>query len=65
MKSMNVNLGFSAVTKKYSTFILFLPSEVTTELVNTIAEHEIAVIIHYYYQVTPCNTHHPPCALAY
>jgi hypothetical protein len=48
-KSMNVNLGFSAVTKKYSTCILFLPSEVTTELVNTIAEHEIDVTIHYYY----------------
>jgi hypothetical protein len=28
--------GFSAVTKKYSTCILFLPSEVTTELINTI-----------------------------
>jgi hypothetical protein len=28
--------GFSTVTKNYSTCILFLPSEVTTELVNTI-----------------------------
>jgi hypothetical protein len=62
---MNVNLGFSAITKKYSTCILFLPSLVTTELVDTIAEHEIAVTIHYYYQVTPSNTHHPPEALAY
>jgi hypothetical protein len=35
---MNV---FSAVTKKYITCILFLPSEVTTKLVNTIEEHEI------------------------
>jgi hypothetical protein len=30
-----------------------LASEVTTELVNTIAEHESALTIHYYYQVTP------------
>jgi hypothetical protein len=43
----------------------FLSSEVTTELVNTIVEHEIAVTIHYYHQVTPSNTHHPPHALAY
>jgi hypothetical protein len=28
--------GFSDVTKNYSTCILFLPSEVTAELVNTI-----------------------------
>jgi hypothetical protein len=48
-KSMNINLGFSAVTKNYSTCILFIPSEVTTESVNTIVEHEIAVRIHYYY----------------
>jgi hypothetical protein len=61
---MNVNLGFSAVTKKYSTCILFLPSEVTTKLVNT-TEHEIVVMVHYHYQVTPSNTHHPPHALAY
>jgi hypothetical protein len=27
---MNVNMEFSAVTKKYSTCILFIPSEVTT-----------------------------------
>jgi hypothetical protein len=33
-KSMNVNLGFSTVTKKYSTCILFIPSEVTMELVK-------------------------------
>jgi hypothetical protein len=39
-KSMNVNLGFSAVTKKYSTCILFIPSEVIMELVKTIADHE-------------------------
>jgi hypothetical protein len=62
---MKVNLGFSAVTKKYSTCILFLSSEVTMKWVNNIAEHEIAVTIHYYYQVTPSNTHHPPYALAY
>jgi hypothetical protein len=48
-KSMNVNLGFSVVTKKYSTCILFLSSEVTTELANTIAYHKIDVTIHYYY----------------
>jgi hypothetical protein len=64
-KSMNVNLGFLAVTKKYSTCILFLPSKVTTELVNTIAEHEIVATIYFYYQVTPSNTHHLPHALAY
>jgi hypothetical protein len=64
-KSMNVNLGFSAISKKYSTCITFIPSEVTTELANTIACHEIVVTIHYYYQVTPSNTHHPPHALAY
>jgi hypothetical protein len=56
-KSMNVKLGFSAITKKYSTCIVFLPSEVTTELANTIAEHEIAITVHYYYQVTPSNIH--------
>jgi hypothetical protein len=43
----------------------FLPSEVTTELVNTIAEHEIAVTIHYYYHITPSNTHHPPFMLSH
>jgi hypothetical protein len=37
---MNVNLGFSAVTKKYSACVLFIPSEVTMELVNTIGDHE-------------------------
>jgi hypothetical protein len=56
---MNMNLGFSAVTKNYSACIIFIPSEITTELVNTIAGHEIVVTIHYYYQVTPSNTHHP------
>jgi hypothetical protein len=35
------------------------------ELANTLAGHEIAVTIHYYYQVTPSNTHHLPHALAY
>jgi hypothetical protein len=35
------------------------------ELVNAIAEHEIIVPIHYYYQITPSNTHHIPHALAY
>jgi hypothetical protein len=64
-KSMNVNLGLSAVTKNYSTCILFLPSEVTRESVHTIVEHEIAVIIHYYYQVTISNTHHPPHILSH
>jgi hypothetical protein len=62
--SMNVNIGFSAVTKKYSTYILYIPSEVTPKLANTIACHEIDVTIHYYYQVTPSNTHHPPHSLA-
>jgi hypothetical protein len=64
-KSMNVNLGFSAVTKNYSTCILFLPIEVTTELVNAIAEYENAVTIHYYYQVTLSNTHHTPHMLSH
>jgi hypothetical protein len=34
--------------RTYSTCIPFLPSKVTTELVNTIVEHEIDVTIHYY-----------------
>jgi hypothetical protein len=42
-KSMNVNLGFLALTKNYITCILFIPSEVTTELAITIALHEIYV----------------------
>jgi hypothetical protein len=63
--SMNVNLGFSAVIKKYSTCILFIPSEVTVELANSKEGHKIDVTIHYYYQVTPSNTHRPPHALAY
>jgi hypothetical protein len=63
---MNVHLGFLAGTKNYSTCILFLPSEVTMKLANTIASYEIVVTIHYYYyQVTPFNTHHPPHALTY
>jgi hypothetical protein len=37
---MNVNLGFLAVTKKYSTCICFIPSEITMELVKTVADHE-------------------------
>jgi hypothetical protein len=37
---MNVNLGFLAVTKKYSAYILFIYSEVTMELVKTIADYE-------------------------
>jgi hypothetical protein len=45
--SMNVNLEFSAITEKYSICILVIPSEVTLELANTIAGHEIVVIIHY------------------
>jgi hypothetical protein len=57
---MNVNNDSQLSLRRYSTCILFLPNEVTTELVNTIAEHEIIVIIHYYNQVTPSNTHHPP-----
>jgi hypothetical protein len=40
---MNVNLEFLAVTKNYSTCILFIPSEVTTELAITIEVHKIAV----------------------
>jgi hypothetical protein len=35
--------GFTGVTKNYSTCIIFLLSEETTELVNTIEEHEICV----------------------
>jgi hypothetical protein len=65
MKSMNVNLGFLAVTKKYSTCILFYPTGVTMELANTIAGHEFAITIHYYYQVTSSNTHHLSHVLAY
>jgi hypothetical protein len=61
---MNINLQFSAITKKYSTCILFL-SDVTMELENTIAGHKIDVTIYYYYQVTPSNTHHSHDALAY
>jgi hypothetical protein len=38
--SMNVNLGFLSINKKYSTCIISIPSEVTTELVNTIVGHE-------------------------
>jgi hypothetical protein len=64
-KSMNVILGFSSFTKKYSTCILFLSSEVPTELANSIAEHEIVVTIYYYYQVTPSDTHHPPHMLSH
>jgi hypothetical protein len=47
-KSMNVNFRFSDITNKYSTYIVFIPSEVITELANNIAGHEIAVTIHYY-----------------
>jgi hypothetical protein len=43
----------------------FFSNEVTTELVSTVVEQEIAVIIHYYYQVTPSNTHHPPHMLSH
>jgi hypothetical protein len=57
---MNVNKDSQLSLRKYSTCILFLPSEVTTELVKTIADNEIIVTIHYYYQVTPSNTHHSP-----
>jgi hypothetical protein len=56
---MNVNKD-SQLSLRSSTCILFLPSEVTTEFVNTIAAHEIAVTIHYYYQVTSSNTHRSP-----
>jgi hypothetical protein len=31
LESMNVNLGFLAVTKKYSTCIFFIPSEITMD----------------------------------
>jgi hypothetical protein len=58
-KSMNVNKDSQLSLRRCSTCILFLPSEVTTELINTIAAHEIVVTIHYYYHVTPSNTHHP------
>jgi hypothetical protein len=57
--------GFSAVIKNYSTCILFIPTEVTTELVNTIEALEIVVTIHYYYQVTASNTHHPSHMLSH
>jgi hypothetical protein len=43
---MNVNLGFSDVTKKYNTCILFIPSEVTMELVNTIADKGMSIKAH-------------------
>jgi hypothetical protein len=33
-------------------------------LLSIIVDHEIAVTIHYYYQVTPSNTHHPPHMLS-
>jgi hypothetical protein len=45
---MNVSKDSQLSLRKYSTCILFLPSDVTTELVNTIVDHEIAVAIHYY-----------------
>jgi hypothetical protein len=61
---MNANKESQLSLRTYSTCILFIPSEVTTELVNTIAEHEIPVIIHYYYQVTPCETQHSPHMLS-
>jgi hypothetical protein len=35
------------------------------ESVNTIVEYKIVVIIHYYYQLTPSNTHHPPHMLSH
>jgi hypothetical protein len=61
---MNFNKD-SQLSLRTITHAFFLPSEVTTELVNTIAQHEIAVIIHYYYEVTPSNTHHPPHILSH
>jgi hypothetical protein len=57
--------GFSAITKNYSACIHLLPCEVKIELVNTIAEHEIAITIYYYYEVTRSNTHHPPHMLSH
>jgi hypothetical protein len=57
--------GFSAVTKNYSTCILFLPSEVTTELVRHHSSYKIDVTVHYYYEVTPSNTDYPPHMLSH
>jgi hypothetical protein len=62
---MNVDKESQLSLRTYSTCIRFLPSEVTTELVNIIAEHEIAIKIHYYYLVIPFNTHHPPHMLSH
>jgi hypothetical protein len=62
---MNVNNDFQLSLRRYSTCILFLPTEVTIKLVNTIAKHEIVVTIHYYNQVTLSNTHHPPHMLSH
>jgi hypothetical protein len=62
---MNVNKDSQLSLRKYSTCILFISSEVTIELVNTIAAHEIDVTNQYYYQFTPSNTHHPPHMLSH
>jgi hypothetical protein len=61
---MNIKKDSQLSLRNCSTCILFLPSEVTTELVNTIVDHEIVVTIHYYYQITPSNTHYPPHVLS-
>jgi hypothetical protein len=62
---MNIEKDSQLSLRIYSTCILFLLSEVTTKLVNTIAEYEIDVTIPYYYQVTPSNTHHSPHMLSH
>jgi hypothetical protein len=36
----------------------FLPTEVTKEIGNNRSRYKIVVTIHYYYHVSPSNTHH-------
>jgi hypothetical protein len=60
-----MSTGFLAVTKNYSPCILFLPSKVTKELVNTIAEHEIAITIHNYCSALPFAKGRTPVLMCY
>jgi hypothetical protein len=58
--------GFLAFNKDYSTCILFLPSEVTKELVKTIVDMKLmsqstTTTMH----VTSSNTQHPPHILSH
>jgi hypothetical protein len=57
--------GFLAVKKNFSTCILFLPSEVIKGTGKNHSRYEIVVTIHYYYHITPSNTHHPPHMLSH